>query len=291
MLSKFFLSRHKARYIRKFYRLRKKMFVRKFKGDFYRKYHIKPRKHYRFSARFTPATMRMNYLRKRLKYRLKRRKPSLFLKKRRIKSRYLLSINKFKLVVPHGGYKNFFTFVYVRAFFAKSLFLLSHYKKLSLLLFKNKFFKFTTNKKYAYFAFIFKPSITKEVIKKFRSIRGRRARDAFEQQFMSTKILTYGRGYFKTFVDVFTVNYSKKFLPFIFDINFYGQYLQKLKRLPDIQHQIRPRQIKKKELLFTPLINKFRRLKFLEGKKKSLLYGYKFHFSGRFTRKQKAASL
>jgi hypothetical protein len=138
---------------------------------------------------------------------------------------------------------------------------------------------------------MFKPLITKQIMSNFRNINGRHARAAFKKSFMSTKILTYGRGYFKTFVDVFTVNYSRKFLPFVFNLDFYGQYLQKLKNLPDIKHQIRPRQIKKKGLLFTPLINKFRRLKFLEGKKKSLLYGYKFHFSGRFTRKQKAASL
>jgi len=233
----------------------------------------------------------MNYLRRRLRYRLKRRKPHLFSKKRRVKTRYLLSISKSRLLVPSAGYNNFFMFAYVGGFFVKSLFLFSQYTRVPLFFLKNKFFKFSTNKKLAYFSFMFKPLITKETKKKFKNIRGRRARDAFKEEFMSSKILVYGRGYFKTFADISIVNYSKKFLPFIFDLDFYGQYLQKLKRLPAMQHQIKRRQIKKKDLLFTPLINKFRRLKFLEGKKKSLLYGYKFHFSGRFTRKQKAASL
>jgi len=291
ILSKFFLSRTKARYIRKFYRWRKKIFVWNFKRDFYRKYHIKPKKHYRFSARFRPATMRMNYLRRRLRYRLKRRKPFLFLKKRRIKTRYLLSISKSKLLAASARYSSFFMFAYVSAFFVKSLFLFSQHKRVPLFFIRNKFFKFSTNKKFAYFSFMFKPLITKETKKEFKNIRGRRAREAFKEEFMSSKILAYGRGYFKTFADISIVNYSKKFLPFIFDLDFYGQYLQKLKRLPAMQHQIKRRQIKKKDLLFTPLINKFRRLKFLEGKKKSLLYGYKFHFSGRFTRKQKASSL
>jgi len=40
-----------------------------------------------------------------------------------------------------------------------------------------------------------------------------------------------------------------------------------------------------------PLKDKFKRLRTLEGGSRSLLYGYKFHFVGRFTRKQKAASL
>jgi hypothetical protein len=105
------------------------------------------------------------------------------------------------------------------------------------------------------------------------------------------KLLTFGRGYFASFAEFFMSTYSRKFLPFIFNLDFYGNYLQKIKNLPFFKEQVRPRQIKKKNLLFTPLINKFRRLRFLEGKKNSLLYGYKFHFSGRFTRKQKAASL
>jgi len=291
ILSRFFLARTKARYIRKFYRWRKRIFVWKFRKDFYRKYHIRPRKHYKFSARFTPATLRINYLKKRLRYRLRRRKPYLFLKKRRIKSRYLLSIIKPKLLVPSYGRNIFFMFAYVIRVFVRSLFMFSEHKMVYLSFIKNKFFKFNTNKKFIYFNFMFKPLITKEIKKDFRKVLGYRARAAFKKKFMSPKILTYGRGYFKMFVDVFTVNYSRKFLPFIFDLDFYGQYLQKLRNLPAIQYQIRPRQIKKKGLLFTPLINKFRRLKFLEGKKKSLLYGYKFHFSGRFTRKQKAASL
>jgi len=39
-----------------------------------------------------------------------------------------------------------------------------------------------------------------------------------------------------------------------------------------------------------PLQHKERRLYFLD-KKTSILYGYKFHFVGRFSRKQRAANL
>jgi len=67
--------------------------------------------------------------------------------------------------------------------------------------------------------------------------------------------------------------------------------LQRLLNLPLIKDQIKNREMKKTNLQVTPLINKFRRLKTLEGNRVNVLYGYKFHFSGRFTRKQKAASL
>jgi hypothetical protein len=39
-----------------------------------------------------------------------------------------------------------------------------------------------------------------------------------------------------------------------------------------------------------PLRHKLKRLKHFDSEK-AILYGYKFHFKGRFTRKQRAASL
>jgi hypothetical protein len=58
-----------------------------------------------------------------------------------------------------------------------------------------------------------------------------------------------------------------------------------------VESQIAPKTPKKYELEEMPLKDKFRRLRALEGGSRSILYGYKFHFVGRFTRKQKAASL
>jgi len=58
-----------------------------------------------------------------------------------------------------------------------------------------------------------------------------------------------------------------------------------------VETQFIAKKPKNHDLEETPLKNKFKRLRILEGGSRSLLYGYKFHFVGRFTRKQKAASL
>jgi hypothetical protein len=47
---------------------------------------------------------------------------------------------------------------------------------------------------------------------------------------------------------------------------------------------------KKSNLIITPLKHKLKRRKYLD-RAKAILYGFKFHFKGRFRRKQKAASL
>jgi len=100
----------------------------------------------------------------------------------------------------------------------------------------------------------------------------------------------FKRGYFVIFIRSFIDNYSKNYLPFVFNLDLYGNYLQRLFNLPLIKYQIIPKKVKKTNLKVTPLINKFRKLKYLQGDKTNVLYGYKFHFSGRFTRKQRAAS-
>jgi len=242
---------------------------------------------------------RMNYFRRKINIRLRRRQPYYVLKRRRIKFRRLAFSRK-RLRRPRDNRAIF-------GFYCKQVspFIIPVVRpKINFLYFmKNKFVKFSSTHKFIYFKFKLKKYLTREIRQEIKFLVGRRGRvsknklagysnyfnlrlgDYFEE----TRSLS--RGYFTSFVEFFMSNYSRRFLPFIFNLNFYGNYLQKLKNLPFISDQIRPRQLKKKNLLFTPLINKFRRLRFLEGKKKSLLYGYKFHFSGRFTRKQKAASL
>jgi hypothetical protein len=248
---------------------------RKYKRQFYRKHHIRPKKHYKFSFR-TRRDHSILFMKRKIRIRA-RRKFFLIGKKWKIKIRYFF-IKKKKMFILYK-LVNLFKFFYQIFNYFPNLYL-PKIKKAILHLFKGRPWKFSTNNKFTYFKLLFKRRIKKSVIIKKRL--------AFKYVLIANK---FARGYFPVFVNSYMRNYSKKFMPFIFNLDFYGEYLQKIKKLPFKNTQIRQRQIKKRDLKFTPLINKFRRLSFLQGKKKNLLYGYKFHFSGRFTRKQKAASL
>lgn len=99
------------------------------------------------------------------------------------------------------------------------------------------------------------------------------------------------RGFSNLFFFFFLFQYSFIYKPFTFNIDLYKKYIYNVLNLPDVDSQFIANKQKKKDLEEMPLKDKFKRLKILEGGTRSLLYGYKFHFVGRFTRKQKAASL
>jgi hypothetical protein len=86
---------------------------------------------------------------------------------------------------------------------------------------------------------------------------------------------------FKTFN--FVNKYSKKFY---FSLNIYKKYLFYLKNTLNINIID---YIYNKELNNLPISTKKLRMNFFL--KHNVLYGYKFHFLGRFTRKQKSANL
>lgn len=93
--------------------------------------------------------------------------------------------------------------------------------------------------------------------------------------------------FFFNLLDQYTIIYK----PFIFNIKLYKSYIFNVLNLIDPNMQFIEKKPRKYNLEEMPLKDKFRRLRVLEGGSNSLLYGYKFHFVGRFTRKQKAASL
>jgi hypothetical protein len=99
------------------------------------------------------------------------------------------------------------------------------------------------------------------------------------------------RGFSNLFFFYLLNQYSFRYKPFIFNIELYRNYIYNVLNLPEVDDQFIAKKPKKYGLEETPLKDKFRRLRILEGATRSLLYGYKFHFVGRFTRKQKAASL
>lgn len=86
-------------------------------------------------------------------------------------------------------------------------------------------------------------------------------------------------------------SYSQFYKPFIFEISLYRNYINNLMKPQNVKAQFIARKPKKYDLEEMPLKDKFKRLRILESGSRSLLFGYKFHFVGRFTRKQKAASL
>lgn len=118
----------------------------------------------------------------------------------------------------------------------------------------------------------------------------------YNKSFFSKFFQTYKgkfiiRGYSNWFFFNFLNQYSKRFKPFIFNVELYKNYIGNILNLNDVETQFVAKKPKNRDLEETPLKNKFKRLRILEGGSRSLLYGYKFHFVGRFTRKQKAASL
>lgn len=277
--SKFCWITFKSRLFWRIFLIRHYIEERKFKREFYRKHHIRPKKHFKYTFRVRPRQASIPFMKRKIRIRAKR-KFFLPVKKWKIKLRssiieknlMFLSDKILTFSIFFYRISNYFYYQYLNYFFNK--------EKIILCLLNNKPWKFITNNKFIYFTLRFKRKIRKVVRRKLKL--------NYKYKLIARK---FARGYFPIFANSYMFNYSKKFLPFLFNLDFYGEYLQRIKRLPFKNSQIRPRQIKKRDLKFTPLINKFRRLKFLEGKKKNVLYGYKFHFSGRFTRKQKAASL
>jgi|SRR5690606_21631521 len=127
-------------------------------------------------------------------------------------------------------------------------------------------------------------------------------------QFKANKVYFYDKNFKKKFYDVFLYanvkrgfsnlfffyllkQYSSFYRPFAFNLDLYKKYIFNVLNLPDVNSQFVSKKPKQHDLEEMPLKNKFKRLRVLEGGTRSLLYGYKFHFVGRFTRKQKAASL
>jgi len=82
------------------------------------------------------------------------------------------------------------------------------------------------------------------------------------------------------------------FRPFFFNIGNYFNYINSLDDVCDSyekkSEENNEEYLKKLEIL--PLRFKFEKTKLLDSEN-AILYGYKFHFKGRFTRKQKAASV
>ena len=78
-----------------------------------------------------------------------------------------------------------------------------------------------------------------------------------------------------------------KFSPFFFAINHYLAYKNHLNTLSKVGARARATNIK---YLSMPLADKIKRLHLLDNNA-AVLYGYKFHFVGRFTRKQQSANL
>jgi len=82
------------------------------------------------------------------------------------------------------------------------------------------------------------------------------------------------------------MDYNAYSVMYFFDLMKYKKYLGYLNLLEAFDfNQV----FFDKPLIDSPLMNKKTRMNFFFNK--SPLYGYKFHFSGRFTRKQKAANL
>jgi hypothetical protein len=82
------------------------------------------------------------------------------------------------------------------------------------------------------------------------------------------------------------------FTPFFYNINEYFNYVKKLRDVYDL-YQEKLNQREKDyiyNLKYLPLRFKFEKTNMLDSQN-AILYGYKFHFKGRFTRKQKAASV
>ena len=80
---------------------------------------------------------------------------------------------------------------------------------------------------------------------------------------------------------------NHKFSPFFFTINHYLAYKKHLNTLSKIGGRAKAANIK---YLSMPLADKIKRLHLLDNNA-AVLYGYKFHFVGRFTRKQQSANL
>jgi hypothetical protein len=88
------------------------------------------------------------------------------------------------------------------------------------------------------------------------------------------------------------LQYTFKFRPFVFYSDTFKEYLKRFDFFPNLPDQFIIKKLKTEGLQESPFLDKFKRLRALEFfGTNSLLYGYKFHFVGRFTRKQKAASL
>jgi len=105
----------------------------------------------------------------------------------------------------------------------------------------------------------------------------------------------------KTNLFFFYIN--KKFITKFFVYNRFPINIEKLMKymdsLDNVKYLFYEKYINKKMLLkkkredneiMTPLKYKLKRRKFLD-RNKAILYGYKFHFKGRFKRKQKASNL
>ena len=115
-----------------------------------------------------------------------------------------------------------------------------------------------------------------------------RIKDTYELEHY-TDLSLYNKSFiFKAII----LNLTKKLISnnylvnYFFRLNKYKRYLIYLNFLNDINYnQI----IFDKKFIESPLMKKKTRMKFFFGK--SALYGYKFHFAGRFTRKQKSANL
>jgi hypothetical protein len=88
---------------------------------------------------------------------------------------------------------------------------------------------------------------------------------------------------YKFIKENFYVNYSNKFF---FNLKNYKKYLFYLNNLYNFNIK---KYIYDKKLIESPISTKKARMKFFL--KYNRLYGYKFHFTGRFTRKQKSANL
>jgi len=104
-------------------------------------------------------------------------------------------------------------------------------------------------------------------------------------------IYKLNRGFSKKFFFNSLNNHSDYYKPFIVNIFLYKNYIMNLLKPYNVDSQFIAKKPKKYDLEEMPLKDKFKRLRTLESGSRSLLFGYKFHFVGRFTRKQKAASL
>jgi len=118
----------------------------------------------------------------------------------------------------------------------------------------------------------------------------------YNKSFFPKRVDIYKKKFFiRNHANLFFFNllnqYINVFKPFIFELELYKDYIKNILNLVDVNSQFIAKKPKKHDLEEMPLKDKFKRLRILEGGSRSLLYGYKFHFVGRFTRKQKAASL
>lgn len=112
----------------------------------------------------------------------------------------------------------------------------------------------------------------------------------FRPYFRISKVVR--RGYSNIFFFHILSQNASRFKPFSFPSSTFKEYIKKFDFIPEVEDQRIIIPFKNKGLLESPFLDKFKRLRALEYfGSNSLLYGYKFHFVGRFTRKQKAASL